>query len=98
MTCQEQPGATRPPSLRSVFPEYHRAGAHRGVMRGDADPPYSYPTKGASMAKKTDRHVIRDQNGAILGINWVKVLGKPCSDAHAMAMSDGVPIDCPLCG
>lgn len=23
---------------------------------------------------------------------------RPCSDEHAMAISDGIPIDCPLCG
>jgi len=42
--------------------------------------------------------VVRDSNGAVIGCNWVKVLGKPCSDEHAMAMSDGIPVDCPRCG
>lgn len=26
------------------------------------------------------------------------IRGVPCSQAHAEAMSDGVPIDCPRCG
>ena len=57
------------------------------------------------MAKKTDRHVIRDQNGAILGINWPAVIGGrtsaayalPCSQDHAELIEENVYFDCDLC-